>query len=286
MAANPLFREYYLSLENLLKDTFLRSHMDSKGYLDLDVVANFPRLQMYEMEFIRLACYESTEIDYRISADGKHKIRKSKGWEQWVLDMEKRHDSAKNEGSDELQSPSKPQPAQLYYDSFQYGPQPPMSPGHVPGGHGGYIMNSSYQPVGRMSMPSYPFSAPPDFVHPNEVFPERQLQEQPAQHIPNDEAQSKEPTLSSSGMGPSQQEPDSFPDDKIPGLNVVYRVHGANNNQGSLYNQDSRTLSNGSIDGGNIVSKEGRGGERRPSTHKNGDNSHDGYAHGNVTKNI
>lgn len=37
--------EYYFSFDNLLKDMFLRRHMDSQGLVFLDVVANFPRMK-------------------------------------------------------------------------------------------------------------------------------------------------------------------------------------------------------------------------------------------------
>ncbi|KAI9691786.1 MAG: hypothetical protein M1822_007858 [Bathelium mastoideum] len=271
--------EYYLSLENMLKDTFLRSHMDSKGYLDLEVVANFNRLKGYDMEMIKLGCYESSEIDLKVDAEGNYKIRKSNGWQQWVLEMDKRKPNAQNDGSDQLTTPPRPQPAQLYVDPFQYGPQSPLSPGPIANSQNGYPMNSPYHTMGRMSVPSYPFSAPPDFVHPGDVFSEHQAQEELGHHTPNGEPQQpSHTTFGPSRTGSRQQELDSFPDDKIPGLNVVYRVKDVNSNQAPFHNQESRTFSNRTIDGGDTTSASGRGSELQPSSrlHASGAVPHDG----------
>ena len=270
----------------MLKDTFLRSHMDSKGYLDLEVVANFNRLKGYDMEMIKLGCYESLEIDFRVDADGKYKIRKSHGWEQWVLDMDKRQPNAQNEGSDQLTTPPRPQPPQLFFDPFQYGAQPPTSPGHVPSGHGGYTMGGPYPPTSRTSVHSYPCSAPPEFLNPSDVFPEQRPQEDVSYCGPNESQQQEQQTSANPDSGPRQQEPDSFPDDKIPGLNVVYRVSDANNDRAPYHSQETRTFSNGSIDGGAIASESRRSSELQSSSrsHANGAVPHDGYAHGNVAK--
>ena len=258
--------------------------MDSKGYLDLDVVANFPRLKGYEMEMIKLGCYESSEIDFKVDVDGKYKIRKNDGWQQWVLDMEQRRPSAQTEGSDQLQTPSKPQPSQFYFEPFQYGSQPPMSPGHMPNGYNGYAMNSPYPATSRMSMPSYPFSAPPDFVHPNEGFPERHQQSELAHPTPDSETQRHEEALGVSSIAPGQQEPDSFPDDKIPGLNVVYRMRDANNGAPS-HSQESWTFSNGPTEDGRTLSETKESTEQGASQ-ANGGAAYDGYAHGNVANNL
>ncbi|KAL9089631.1 MAG: hypothetical protein Q9165_005663 [Trypethelium subeluteriae] len=267
--------EYYLSLENMLKDTFLRSHMDSKGYLDLEVVANFPRLKGNDMELIKLGCYMSSEIDLRVDANGKNKIRKSSGWEQWVLDMEQRQPSAQNDGSEQLQTPPRPQPAPMYYDAYPIGPQSPISPGHVPSGHNGYAMSNSHQAMGRMSLPGYPFSAPPDFTHHNEGFPERFIPGDSATLVQGGESQQQDQATDNSGTDPVSQDPDPFPDERIPGLNVVYRMQNANSARAPFHSHESRTFSNGSIDGGNVISEARNGSERQPSL-GNGGGSYDG----------
>ncbi|KAF2233147.1 hypothetical protein EV356DRAFT_216208 [Viridothelium virens] len=274
--------EYYLSLENMLKDTFLRSHMDSKGYLDLEVVANFPRLKGYDMELVKLGCYESSEIDLKVDADGKNKIRKSNGWEQWVLDIDRRQPSAQNEGSEQLQTPPRPQPAlpaqstPMYFDPYQFGPQSPISPGHVPSGPSGYVMSNPHQAMGRMSLPGYPFSAPPDFAPNSEGFPERFTPGDSATLVQGGESQQQQDQATDiSGTDSALQDHDSFPDDRIPGLNVVYRMQNANNARAPFHSQESRTFSNGSIDGGNVVPEARNGSERQPSL-GNGDVSYDG----------
>lgn len=40
-----LFREYYFSEENLLRDFFLRRKMDAQGFLPITLIASFHRVQ-------------------------------------------------------------------------------------------------------------------------------------------------------------------------------------------------------------------------------------------------
>ena len=37
--------EYYFSLENLVKDTYLRSRLDAQGWLDVDTINQFNRIR-------------------------------------------------------------------------------------------------------------------------------------------------------------------------------------------------------------------------------------------------
>jgi la-related protein 1 len=42
--------EYYFSVENLVKDVFLRSKMDAEGWIPLPVIAGFNRIRMMTPE--------------------------------------------------------------------------------------------------------------------------------------------------------------------------------------------------------------------------------------------
>ena len=102
---------YYFSVENLCKDMYLRSHMDSQGFVFLDLLAQFNRIKQLtnDMELIRQACLHSQTVEY-VHVDGIDRVRAREGWQQWVRKVEERDPSAQNEGPS-LQSLSQyPQP--------------------------------------------------------------------------------------------------------------------------------------------------------------------------------
>ncbi len=84
--------EYYFSIENLCKDMYLRSHMDSQGWVPLSVIAGFNRIKSLteDMGLIRHVCQMSRNIEFRPGDDGNDRLRKLDNWEQWVLEMDQR----------------------------------------------------------------------------------------------------------------------------------------------------------------------------------------------------
>lgn len=105
--------EYYFSIDNLLKDMYLRRHMDSQGFVSLEFIAGFNRIKNLstDLELIKLVCQQSSDIEYRTSEHGQDRLRRRDGWAQWVLKMEERDESARNEGPKELHQPPVPKPA-------------------------------------------------------------------------------------------------------------------------------------------------------------------------------
>ena len=97
--------EYYLSVENLCKDLFLRKHMDSQGYVLLGVLTNFNRIRSLtqDLEIIRMACSQSSQIEFGTGPDGLDRVRKRHEWQPWILDMKDRDPTARNDGPAELQ---------------------------------------------------------------------------------------------------------------------------------------------------------------------------------------
>ncbi|EZF26079.1 hypothetical protein H112_01720 [Trichophyton rubrum D6] len=92
--------EYYFSVDNLCKDLFLRRHMDSQGYVLLSVIASFKRIKSLteDMELLRFVCRQLRNVEYRPGEDGVDRLRKREEWAQWVLSMDERDPSARNEG--------------------------------------------------------------------------------------------------------------------------------------------------------------------------------------------
>jgi la-related protein 1 len=87
--------------------------MDSQGFVSLDFIAAFNRIKQLttDVELLKLVCQQSSHVQYRTGEDGKDRLRRREGWEQWVLNMAERDESAQNEGPKELHNPPVPNPA-------------------------------------------------------------------------------------------------------------------------------------------------------------------------------
>ncbi|EGG02546.1 uncharacterized protein MELLADRAFT_91329 [Melampsora larici-populina 98AG31] len=76
--------EYYFSLENLVKDCFLRSHMDNEGWVKIDTISSFNRIKTLSTdqnlikEVMSLSAY--LEVDTE-----RHLVRKKGDWSDWLL---------------------------------------------------------------------------------------------------------------------------------------------------------------------------------------------------------
>ncbi|KAI1456900.1 hypothetical protein F4805DRAFT_467744 [Annulohypoxylon moriforme] len=120
--------EYYFSIDNLCKDWYLRQFMDSQGFVPLNVIAGFKRMQEIaaDWQLIRIACDSSPLIEYVITDDGQDKVRRRDQWEHWVLSMHMRHPSAQNDG------PMSYRPFESHMvfwpQMFAYGAAPMFSP--------------------------------------------------------------------------------------------------------------------------------------------------------------
>ncbi|KAI0459745.1 hypothetical protein F5B21DRAFT_255431 [Xylaria acuta] len=114
--------EYYFSVENCVKDWYLRTHMDSQGFVPLPFIASFNRMRelLVDVSILRQACLASTVLELVMGADGVERVRSKEGWEKWVIqDMNLRDPSARHDG------PSTWQP-------FSHGFQHPMMSPHYP----------------------------------------------------------------------------------------------------------------------------------------------------------
>lgn len=78
--------EWYFQPANLEKDYFLRQNMDSRGYVDADILANFNRLSAHGITSTEIVtcCRASTVVKVK---DGKIKPRNN--WFMWVIPNEK-----------------------------------------------------------------------------------------------------------------------------------------------------------------------------------------------------
>lgn len=73
--------EYYFSVENLCKDLYLRSQMDSEGWVHISVISAFNRIQLLTTDTnLLLEVCKSSQI---LELQGE-KIRKKENWKQWL----------------------------------------------------------------------------------------------------------------------------------------------------------------------------------------------------------
>ncbi|KAJ6006369.1 hypothetical protein N7451_004313 [Penicillium sp. IBT 35674x] len=79
--------EYYFSVDNLCKDMFLRSQMDSQGFTPLSVLATFKRVKSLteDFELLRHVSRQLRNVEVQTGEDGMDRLRPRENWSQWVL---------------------------------------------------------------------------------------------------------------------------------------------------------------------------------------------------------
>jgi la-related protein 1 len=206
---------------------YLRRHMDSQGFVSLDFIAAFNRIKHLttDVELLKLVCQQSSHVQYRTGEDGRDRLRRREGWEQWVLNMVERDESAQNEGPKELHNPPVPNPA-----GFDQ-----SNPPQYPTMHTGYGNDVSY-PQNNPFVPS----APQDTAAaPTESLTNGTSEGTNGTAVPNGQP-IEESTKAVSA------DPDSFSDAQLGNLTVIVRKQ--HKLSPALRPFASRTFSNGSLD--------------------------------------
>lgn len=223
--------EYYFSIDNLCKDVFLRKHMDSQGFVFLQFIGGFKRIQALTQDFelLRYACQESRVIDIIQGEDAVDRVRRKEGWEKWVLAIEDRDVSVQNEGP-QYHNRQQPRPqhlGQMVLSGNQAMSPPPFSPNGTESSFPPYPNEAPIAPImngnGIGHHPETPLSAAvPDFA--------------PSLHPVN-------------GLSDPLEE-ENFSDEEVAALMLVVTSPKSNV---PFHNTSSRTFSNGSIDGSSIA---------------------------------
>ncbi|KIW82483.1 hypothetical protein Z517_05510 [Fonsecaea pedrosoi CBS 271.37] len=122
--------EYYFSIDNLCKDLFLRKHMDGQGYVPLSVIANFKRIKTLtednmNLDNLRYVCQQVKSVEFLPGPDGDDRLRRREGWRDFVLPVEERFESARNEGPlhhpETYSQAAQPDQVGLHDPSFAFG---------------------------------------------------------------------------------------------------------------------------------------------------------------------
>ncbi|KAK0276780.1 hypothetical protein LTR35_010174 [Friedmanniomyces endolithicus] len=267
MAMVNLQLEYYFSIDNLLKDMFLRKNMDSQGFVFLDLVASFNRIKQLTQDrsLLKEVCLASETIEIRVGEDGKERLRRHDGYEQFLLPVEQRDPAAQNDGPKQLQPPER-----SHLPAFGAMPGRGLANAGFPG------MQPRYDR--RSYDGSYPGmnGGPPQFTGFAGV-PEAQ---------PYAEMMNGEDTRGRAAKSPTQDgqtppmpqpapntdkdaEPDAFPDDQVTILTVMVRVK----KDPPFLTEATRTFSNGSIDSRSIFAELGKATGSEAASTPNGDSA-------------
>ncbi|KAK5114849.1 hypothetical protein LTR62_002006 [Meristemomyces frigidus] len=234
--------EYYFSIDNLLKDMFLRKNMDSQGFVFLDVVGNFNRMKHLtpSRDILKEACIESPSVETRMGEDGKERVRRREGYEQFILPMDQREPGAQTEGPKHLQPLERLQ-IPTWHPAHQRGPQSAALPGMR-------YDRRSYDPgfhVNGMAPQFASYTPAQEGVHGNGANGE-DVRGRPVKSP----VQSTAPNVSKDLPIDGQRdiEPDAFPDDQVSSLTLIVKVKKTV----PFHTSASRTFSNGSIDSRSI----------------------------------
>jgi la-related protein 1 len=226
--------EYYFSIDNLCKDVFLRKQMDSKGFVPLTVIQKFKRIQSLTTDpgLLRFACQESEIIEIVIGEDGIDRLRRQDGWDKWVLPMEERDESARNDG-----------PERYFRHPMQSRPQPVVQR-MIVGPHSAPFSPNGSEPGFRPYVPV--------FNGPNGVDPAMVYQnESPLSAAVPDFAPNSQPKTTTNELDAET----TFTDEEVDNLQLVYNSKGSGDmkQRSPFHGASSRTFSNGSIDGRNLT---------------------------------
>lgn len=96
---------WYFSVQNLCGDMFLRSNMDSQGFVPVSLVLGFNRVTKFfkqhpvdPVQYVRQACTSSLDVEFVVGDDGVERMRTLHDPLQWVRPMEERVETARNAG--------------------------------------------------------------------------------------------------------------------------------------------------------------------------------------------
>lgn len=76
--------EYYFSVENLVKDCFLRSHMDNEGWVKIDTISSFNRIKTLSTDLDLIKEVMSLSAFLEVDTE-RNLVRKKGDWSEWLL---------------------------------------------------------------------------------------------------------------------------------------------------------------------------------------------------------
>lgn len=92
--------DFFFHGDNLRQDMDLRKHMDSQGFILIYVIKGLTSIAQLtdDQHTLIKACNDSDVVDAILGDDSIWRIRRLEGWEEFVLPIEQRFESARSEG--------------------------------------------------------------------------------------------------------------------------------------------------------------------------------------------
>jgi la-related protein 1 len=254
--------------------------MDSQGFVFLTVLTNFNRIRQLtsDIDLIRYVCRMSSSIDIQTGVDGHDRVRKAEGWEQWVLGIEEREPTARNETPVSMQQTYLPQlptwdPSRTYTHTPMLSSSAMVSPrSSGPAGQTRVTSVSTHSVNGTASagLPSASESIPNGYITNGHVS------QTPLSAAVPDFTPGLQP-LSNSTLAPLESShafpPNSFSDEQVENLKIVIRKPHSSptSTRVPFPSAASRTFSNGSIDGSTLSAVISDLKDKRQASSANGD---------------
>ena len=262
--------EYYFSVDNLCKDTYLRKNMNSQGWVPLELVAGFNRIKQLtpDINVVRDVCFGSSVIEARVAEDETVWLRKRVDWQQWVMDMETRVPGARNDGPRFAAF----QPLNAFGAPQTFNEGQEMSPRS--GTASAPLDNTQYQSLDGATAPVHQVvMAPPQQHNGTNAGSQTPLSAAVSEFSPS--ARSANGRVFSS-PDPHAQGTSIISSEEMDKLIITFRAKPADVAAPTLppfHSASSRTFSNGSIDGTAIGSELAKFAERQSRPILKGDNS-------------
>lgn len=245
---------------------FLRKQMDSQGFVFLSVLAKFNRIKQLTTNYatIQQVCVNSPNIEYYDPrVDGIDRVRKRDGWQQWVMKMEDRDQSAQSDGP----PPRHPYPSMndshhTFDDASTISPRSSAMDNSPE--------NFQYQSLDNVA-PPYDQAGPMGASNGSDASAIRA----PLSAAVSEFSPSVRSPNSRSFSQPDSQAPGTsvFTDEQVDNLNIVVRkpVTATTPTLPHFHSSSSRTFSNGSIDGRSINEELLKFADRQAVPNTNGD---------------
>ena len=234
-------REYYFSIENLCKDLFLRKHMDSQGLVLLSLIAGFKKINQLttDLDMVKRACLDSRQLAVFVGSDGKDRVRREKGWEQWVVPKEDRDASAQNDGPAQLFEASMPTPQPYNVPTHFQLPAtaPPFSPEAIPN---------------EVAFPTTNGANPSGATSPTAVgtgSDEGANQSNKSPDVLKATMNGIDSAMAASETSNHVPEPDAYPNDKVSGLKVMVNKSKTPHQPSSRPQSTVRPVLDGTVNG-------------------------------------
>ncbi len=229
---------------------FLRKHMDSQGFAFLNLVMGFNRIRQLtsDVELIRYVCRMSQVIEIQTGMDGIDRVRKAEGWQQWVLNLDERDPTVRNETPVVMQQPPMYDPFRTQGGAPVLSPRSSGTPGQT---RVGLVGTQTMNGITPLSPPSVPEAMQNGYVS-NGQISQTPLSAAVPDFTPG--LQMLNGTALSTLEPPLGSPKNTFSDEQVESLMIVIRKpHSSTTSSRPPFpSAASRTFSNGSIDSNTI----------------------------------